>query len=899
MNSWMTFTSTPAQAAGFTAVLLDALLKSLLVLTLAAGICTLWRRSAAATRHLIWFLAVACLPCLPWLGSTLPSWQQPLWSVSTAGEAGNQVALGLELMPGNGSGAGQPERPAATAGMGTLTPNNASPDPAHRLTAHVSARWLELGLAGWATGAALVLLFVVGGQLRLRHYARRAAGRPSADWAADLAGACATLGLRRPVNLLHSPDNVMPVTWGWWQPVVLLPAAAKNWSPERRRIVLLHELAHIKRWDCLTQLAAALVCALYWFNPLVWLAARQMRVEREAACDDLVLNGGCRASDYAGHLVEIAQSFRHVPQVAAIAMARPSGLEQRVAAIVDASRPRRLRPVTLVAILLATGGILFSVSGGQTSHVRSQADTASRLREQQLARLKEFSALKEKQSATLAAAAGESFSPEYQRFFAAATAGDWQTVTNQYESFKRRHPQYGKPHQHSDLGLRTSYWGPVLEICLAYDQVVRCEPEYTQMAVADIINSIPRGSIYFGGTDPGRGLPTTFSRSQPDADPFYTLTQNALADGTYLAYLRATYGEQKALLGPIARARQADSQLQALDARWAAAVQRLDTLEIEDPQYPAVQQETADLEAKRSEGLAAIQATLQAHAKANRAASPAANQTLYIPTAEDSQRCFQDYVADAQQRSQNHQLKAGEDFKAEANGRIQVGGQVAVMEINGRLVKLIFDKNPGREFYLEESFPLDWMYPYLEPHGLIFKINRQPLATLPGTVLAADRDFWRPRVAKMVGGWLDEDTPVKDVAAFADKVFRQHDLAGFSGDPHFVQNDYASRMFSKLRTSIAGLYAWRLEHAADATEKEGLVKAADLAFRQGFALCPYSGEAVHRYVNFLVAQKRTNDALLIAEAGAKITEARGEDSGQLRQLAGNIKGMSADKPVSN
>ena len=78
----------------------------------------------------------------------------------------------------------------------------------------------------------------------------------------------------------------------------------------------------------------------------------------------------------------------------------------------------------------------------------------------------------------------------------------------------------------------------------------------------------------------------------------------------------------------------------------------------------------------------------------------------------------------------------------QTSGRVQVSGQVAVMEINGLLVKIIFDKNPNREFYIEESFPLDWMYPYLEPHGLIFKINRQPLPELSDEIVQRDHDYW-------------------------------------------------------------------------------------------------------------------------------------------------------------
>ena len=305
--------------------------------------------------------------------------------------------------------------------------------------------------------------------------------------------------------------------------------------------MLLHELAHVKRWDCLTQTVARIVCALYWINPLVWLAARRMCVERERACDDLVLNGGCKASDYATHLVEIARTFRHMPQWPAIAMARSSQLQGRIAAIVDASRARRSRPLTALAVLVLMGALALSVGGSSPDTSRSQAEDST-LRQQQIARLQSFAQAKEKQSRELAAKAGEQISPEFQRFFDAATKGDWQTVTNRYVYYKQHHPQYSTGTNAVEENLRTAYWQPVLEICLAYDHVVNCEPKYTALLADGIINSIPAGSIYFGGTDPGRGVPTAFCKSHADADPFFTLTQNALADGTYLEYLRAMYG---------------------------------------------------------------------------------------------------------------------------------------------------------------------------------------------------------------------------------------------------------------------------------------------------------------------------------------------------------------------
>ena len=217
-------------------------------------------------------------------------------------------------------------------------------------------------------------------------------------------------------------------------------------------------------------------------------------------------------------------------------------------------------------------------------------------------------------------------------------SGDWQTVTNMNASFQQRHPQYSHPRHHTDVRLRTSYWGTVLEICLAYSAVAECEPIYTHLAEGGIIDSIPPGSIYFGGTDPGRGLPTAFIKSQPDADPFYVFTQNALADGTYLEYLQRTYGEQSKLLDQLAAAGRADSALQALNARYSAAVEKLDSMEENeaDSNYRAVRTEVDDLATQRSDRVKAVLASVEAHAEA--ATISREKTALYIPTPEDSQK---------------------------------------------------------------------------------------------------------------------------------------------------------------------------------------------------------------------------------------------------------------------
>ena len=205
---------------------------------------------------------------------------------------------------------------------------------------------------------------------------------------------------------------------------------------------------------------------------------------------------------------------------------------------------------------------------------------------------------------------------------------------------------------------------------------------------------------------------------------------------------------------------------------------------------------------------------------------------IYIPTDEDSKRTLQDYSQDFARRRSKNQLLPGEDITVGADGQIQFNGQMAVIQVKALLAKLIFDKNPDREFYIEESFPFDWLNPYLEPHGLIFKINRQPLPGLSDKIIERDHDYWRSLVRPMIGDWLTDDTSVEQVAAFAKKTFGNQDFSGFTGDRRFIQNAYSHRMFSKLRSSFAGLYAWRMQHATGATEKERMAREADFAFRQ-------------------------------------------------------------------
>jgi hypothetical protein len=231
--------------------------------------------------------------------------------------------------------------------------------------------------AAWLAGAASVLSAPLAGRIALRQWAREASPIVGDDWNALLSDLSSRLGLSRRVTLLRSARAAMPMTWGWIRPLVLLPADADSWGGERRRDVLLHELAHVRRLDCLTQTIARASCAVYWFHPLAWFAERRMRIERERACDDIVLLAGARASDYAGHLLEIARGPR-VPRaaaLAALAMARPSQLEGRLLAILDPDRIRR-GPGCGVAAIVVLAAVLALVPLA-TLHLGARANAGT------------------------------------------------------------------------------------------------------------------------------------------------------------------------------------------------------------------------------------------------------------------------------------------------------------------------------------------------------------------------------------------------------------------------------------------------------------------------------------------------------------------------------------------
>ena len=201
----------------------------------------------------------------------------------------------------------------------------------------------RLAVTIWLVGAVASAGVLLVGLARLRWL--RASSSPVKDgpWhrlCADLAGSC---GLGRGVDLLLGPRPGLVATWGWRRPVVMLPVSALEWPAERMHIVLLHELAHVRRGDWVLQMSAEALRCVWWFNPLAWAVRARLRRESEHAADDLVLARGVPAATCAGHLVELVKEVRKHRRtwLPAPAMARPSHLERRLSAMLNPRTNRR------------------------------------------------------------------------------------------------------------------------------------------------------------------------------------------------------------------------------------------------------------------------------------------------------------------------------------------------------------------------------------------------------------------------------------------------------------------------------------------------------------------------------------------------------------------------------
>ncbi|MBL8814298.1 MAG: DUF1549 domain-containing protein [Planctomycetaceae bacterium] len=420
--------------------LVDSAIKGTVVLLLGGTACIVLRRESAATRHFVWSTAMGLLLVMPVLSLALPAWRVlPTWlrssepvvtTVLPAFVAPSGAVSPVEMTPSNVDLPSLSHDPASHVVVETVQRPSLSGSDIRRTDideppAATDRRisWMAWLIGVWLGGCLLLTSRLVLASVLLRRSARRSvmveilpgerqgvsppSNSPTADHRmfagsiadqqprlapcgsqkseaqrlqAALLQAKTVLRVNRPVHLLLDPHRSIPVVWGLWKTRLQLPTEAIGWTDEQLQSVLLHELAHIRRGDLLVLSLTQVVCALYWFNPLIWLAAWRMHVERERACDDLVLASGVRASSYAEHLLNVATrlSPSRWTQACGLAMARNSALHRRLTAVLSEKQNRR-RMTNLIACvsLLIAGIISIPIAMLQAANLQSDEKAAT------------------------------------------------------------------------------------------------------------------------------------------------------------------------------------------------------------------------------------------------------------------------------------------------------------------------------------------------------------------------------------------------------------------------------------------------------------------------------------------------------------------------------------------
>jgi beta-lactamase regulating signal transducer with metallopeptidase domain/tetratricopeptide (TPR) repeat protein len=325
------------------------IVKATLILAIARLLLVALPKATAASKHVVVTAALLGVLALPLLTVAVPSWSLGLLP---------QPADPSERIKGIGSTGDDQESPTALSTALTVAKaaGVVPQEPITRVKAAVDAvrnSWQGMILLALAGVSGLLLFRMALGIAGVGVVARRSAEVTDDAALMELDRACDHLQLGRPVRLLRSDGISVPVVWGFLNPILLLPAKSAEWSRERLRVVLLHELAHVKRGDGITLLFTRAAVALFWFHPMAWSLERLGRAECERACDDLVLATGTKPSEYAEHLLSIARALPHVDPFRSVtlAMSRRSQLEGRLLSILEPKAQRgssSMRAISMV-----------------------------------------------------------------------------------------------------------------------------------------------------------------------------------------------------------------------------------------------------------------------------------------------------------------------------------------------------------------------------------------------------------------------------------------------------------------------------------------------------------------------------------------------------------------------
>jgi beta-lactamase regulating signal transducer with metallopeptidase domain len=343
-----------------------------------AAQAALGRRASAATRHAIWTLAIVALLLLPVVSAVAPEWtairlpeaaRSSLDGLRTRGERASPPARDAASDPPSGRSSGRP------IDGSSVSPTTARTAPSLSL-ATTGLSWTTLLLVAYGLGVLMMAIRLTLDVVSMRRWAGATAPIDDDEWRSLIDDCMDRIGVSGPVAFLRSRERAMPMAVGMLRPAVVMPAVADMWTADRRRAVLLHELAHLVRHDIPAALLAAIARVAYWWHPGVWWIARQQRVECERACDDLAIAAGTPPRDYADHLLEIAYALgdRRAPALA-VGMARPRQLEGRLLAVLDAARPRGAAGRRLRIAGIAVAAVVVVALAGARAGIASRAES--------------------------------------------------------------------------------------------------------------------------------------------------------------------------------------------------------------------------------------------------------------------------------------------------------------------------------------------------------------------------------------------------------------------------------------------------------------------------------------------------------------------------------------------
>ncbi len=361
--------------------------RSFLLLLLTAGIAIACRRCSAAVLHGIWTVGLGACLATPVLILLSPSWALPLLPAQERPTVGIPVVqrLGETQHPATaahvpiGNEHPSANHPPTVADQAVTTPpvSQAEPSGLEASSAVITSpvkvpSRRSMAFYIWMMGLSVILFRLMHQTLAVHRKVAQASDFDDAQWRQLRDIAAQRLGVRTELSLKRHSEALSPMVVGALRPVLLLPDDAADWPHERRNLVLLHELSHVQRCDVLTQLMATLACAIYWFNPLVWWGAFEMKRLREIACDDAVITHSGAAATYAQTLLDVAKRYRCPAMPNAVPMARSSHVEGRIAAILNSTRSRVMLGKRLVRVFVAVALVLAVFFG--TCRLTSWAD---------------------------------------------------------------------------------------------------------------------------------------------------------------------------------------------------------------------------------------------------------------------------------------------------------------------------------------------------------------------------------------------------------------------------------------------------------------------------------------------------------------------------------------------